>query len=104
MSRDIWSGRLVRLNNLCAFVGSRTQRGMPTPLDLIIRTLEYDEGVKDRRSAMRQLQRDVKILETSYSAPFIRDMKKNTLRLEPAEATEGGRHEIDASWDLPAAS
>ncbi len=104
MSKDISSCRLVRLNNLCAFLGSETKRGKATPLDVVIRRVGYDEGVKDRKSAMRLLQRDIKVLETSYSARFVHDTRQNTLMLEPARATDGGRNDIGASWELPAAS
>ena len=104
MSRDISSVRLMRLNNLFVFLGSKKRLGKPTPLHAVISGVGYDKDVKDRKSAMRQLQRDLQFIEMSRSARLIRDMKHNTLMLKPAMATDGDMSDIGESWELPAAS
>ena len=98
MSRDISSRRLMRLNNLCSFLGSNTELGKATPLHAVISRVGYDEGIKEKKSKMRQLQRDLQFIEMSRSARLIRDMKNNTLMLEPAGATDGDMSDIGESW------
>ena len=105
MSRDISSSKLVRINNLFAFLESKMRLGKPTPLHVVISGVGYDEGGKVKKTAMRQLERDLELIEKMCpSLSLIRDMKHNTLMLKPARATDGDMSDIGKSWELPAAS
>lgn len=81
MSREISSIRLVRLNDLCNFLGSETRRGRATPFQNIVRKIGYDEGGKQRKSANRLLERDIQFLRDCFAVNIERDAKKNSLKL-----------------------